>query len=141
MDLSLIPEQCAAFNLRRAARAISRRFEEVIGKSGLRGTQFTLLVAISTADGAPVTAIADALGLERTTLTRNLTPLERDGLLKIAPGSDRRVRRLHLTAKGRSALEQALPYWKRAQESVIADLGSKRWNELLDGLKAAATLG
>src|SRR5262245_30553736 len=132
--------ECTAHGLRKASRALSRIYDEAMAPTGLRGTQFSLLVALSLAREAPVAKVADELGLDRTTLTRNLGPLERDGLVESVPGDDRRVRRLRLTERGHDALADALPRWERAQHKVVAALGKTRWRDLMDGLRAAASL-
>jgi DNA-binding MarR family transcriptional regulator len=132
--------ECTGFGVRKAARALSRIYDEALAPAGLRGTQFNLLVALSLAGEAPVAKVADELGLDRTTLTRNLAPLERDGLVKSVADADRRVRRLRLTERGHEVLADALPRWERAQRQVVAALGKARWRELMDGLRAAANL-
>ena len=132
--------ECTGFGVRKAARALSRIYDEAMAPAGLRGTQFNLLVALSLAPEAPVAKVAEELGLDRTTLTRNLGPLERDGLVESVPDDDRRVRRLRLTERGHDVLADALPRWERAQREVVAALGKTRWRELMDGLRAAASL-
>ena len=133
--------ECTAAGLRSAARAVGRIYDEVMAPSGLRGTQLSLLVALSLTGGAPIARLADELALDRTTLSRNLAPLERDGLVASVAGDDRRVRMVGLTAEGRRTLARALPLWEEAQRRVVTALGKRRWRELMDGLTAAATLG
>jgi DNA-binding MarR family transcriptional regulator len=135
-----VASECTAHGLRKAARALSRLYDQAMAPAGLRGTQFDLLVALSLAREAPVAKVAEELGLDRTTLTRNLGPLERDGLVESVPGDDRRVRRLRLTERGHDVLADALPRWERAQRQVVAALGKTRWRELMDGVRAAASL-
>jgi DNA-binding MarR family transcriptional regulator len=135
-----IASECTGFGLRKAARALGRIYDEAMAPAGLRGTQFNLLVALSLAGEAPVVKVAEELGLDRTTLTRNLGPLERDGLVESVPDADRRVRRVRLTTRGHEALAAALPHWERTQRRVVAALGKTRWRELMDGLRAAASL-
>jgi len=132
--------ECTADSLRRASRALNSLYDEALAPTGLRGTQFSLLVALSLAGDMPVTRIAGLLGLDRTTLTRNLAPLEHDGLLETAASQDRRVRLVRLTAKGRAALERALPLWDEAQHHVVRALGEPRWRKLLDGLSAVTAI-
>jgi DNA-binding MarR family transcriptional regulator len=135
-----VSSECTGFGLRKAARALGRIYDDAMAPAGLRGTQFNLLVALSLAGEAPVMKVAGELGLDRTTLTRNLGPLERDGLVESVADADRRVRRVRLTARGREALAAALPLWERTQRQVVTALGKKRWRELMDGLRAAASL-
>jgi DNA-binding MarR family transcriptional regulator len=136
----VVARECTAASLRRASRAVGRIYDETMAPSGLRGTQFSLLVALSLTGETPVMRLADELGLDRTTLTRNLEPMERDGLVESVPGADRRVRLVRLTEVGRKTLSLALPLWQKAQDRVIAALGRRRWKELVDGLGATAAL-
>jgi DNA-binding MarR family transcriptional regulator len=135
-----VVSECTGFGLRKAARALGRIYDEAMAPTGLRATQFNLLVALSLAGEAPVVKVANGLGLDRTTLTRNLGPLERDGLVESVADADRRVRRVRLTERGHEALAAALPRWEQAQSRVVAALGKARWRELMDGLRAAASL-
>ena len=131
---------CACGNLRRASRAVTQHFEAALEPSGLKATQFTLLVAAACAGPAPVSGLAEALVMDRTTLSRNLKPLVGRGLLAMSPGADRRRRLVRLTAKGRRALEGALPLWAGAQARIVAGLGPKRWRGLTDDLGATVAL-
>lgn len=131
-----VARECTAASLRRAARAISGLYDARLAETGLRGTQFSLLVAIALASEPPVTMLAERLGLDRTTMTRNLAPLVRDGLIEDAAAGDRRVHSVKLTAKGRRALERALPLWDAAQAQVSRGLGERRRRDLVDGLDA-----
>ena len=132
----LVKSECAASNLRRATRAIGRIFDRAIAPAGLKETQFNVLIGLSLTGEVPLLRLAQVLGLDRTTLTRNLGPLERDGLLSSVPGTDQRVRLLRLTEEGRDALRQAYPLWEAAQRKVVNALGEGTWKELLRGLQA-----
>jgi DNA-binding MarR family transcriptional regulator len=131
---------CTMASVRRAARALSSLYDEALATTGLRGTQFSLLVAVSVAGEIPVSRMASVLGLDRTTLTRNLGPLQDGGLLETVAADDRRVRLVRLTAKGRGALERALPLWDKAQRHVVRSLGEPRWRKLVDELAAVAAI-
>ena len=78
--------------------------------------------------------LAEELVMDRTTLTRNLRPLERQGLIRLEPGHDRRSRMVVLTPAGRAALRAARPSWRRAQDRMVEDLGRQEWAELLRNL-------
>jgi DNA-binding MarR family transcriptional regulator len=106
---------CLCFAVRRAARAITQHYDRSLRPSGLRATQFTLLTVLALAGPQPLSRVADRLGMERTTLTRNLRPLVMGGLVAVRDGDDRRVRTLMLTAKGRRTAVAALPAWRQAQ--------------------------
>ncbi len=127
---------CPCFHLRRAARVVTQLYDEILRPSGLRGTQFTLLVGIRMLQPVPVHQLAESTATDRTTLTRNLKPLERQGLVAIAPGaSDRRRREVSLTAKGEDALAAAYPLWQEAHEIVSENLGGERLEALISGLR------
>jgi DNA-binding MarR family transcriptional regulator len=106
---------CACFAVRRAARAITQHYDRALRPTGLRATQFTLLTVLALAGPLPMSRVAGRLGMERTTLTRNLRPLVRQGLVTVGDGDDRRIRTLTLTTKGRRAAVAALPHWRQAQ--------------------------
>lgn len=128
--LDEISNDCACFNLRRAARAITQLYDHALAPSGLRATQFTLLVALAKAGAVPFTRLADALGMDRTTLTRNLAPLERAEFLSMRPGPDRRVKLITISDQGRKALAAATPFWERVQRRITGDVGPARWDTI-----------
>ncbi len=132
--------ECTATNLRRATRAVGRIYDQTMAPSGLRETQFSVLIALSLFGEAPLLRVAEELSLDRTTLTRNLQPLERAGLVSSSRGKDQRVRLLHLTDAGRRAVERAHPLWEEAQKKVVKALGQRRWRELLAGLQASGQM-
>ena len=83
-------------------------------------TQFTLLATLVQTGPIPTTRLADFQGLERTTLTRNLALLVRDGFVRIDEGEDRRVRKVAITPAGEEAARRAYPFWKKAQDAALA---------------------
>ena len=112
--------QCVCTAARRRSRDLTRAFEKAMRGSGVRGTQFTLLTTLVQTGPLPTTRLADFLGLERTTLTRNLGPLVRDGFVQIHEGEDRRVRKAAITTAGEEAARRAFPFWKKAQDAALA---------------------
>lgn len=135
-----IAQTCTVVNLRKASRAVTQLYEEVMRPCGLLPTQFTLLVAVRRCEPVGISTLAEALVMDRTTLTRNLKPLERDGFLVVSPGKDdQRSREVRLTSKGLDQLEQALPLWKEAQRRIREMLGSGRLERLLGDLAAAVS--
>ncbi len=122
--------ECAGFSVRRAARALGSRYDEALRPLGLKSTQFTLLNALHLLGESGVNALAERLLMDRTTLTRNLRPLERRGLVRARPGDDRRTRALTLTADGRAILAAALPLWHAVQRRVEEHLGAARTERL-----------
>jgi DNA-binding MarR family transcriptional regulator len=120
-----MPSGCTCQRLRQAARRITQIYDGHVEPFGLTIAQFGLLVRLKAHDGIGVGALADKLVMDPTTLTRNLRPLARDGLLTLEPDpDDRRSRSLRLTAKGREALQAARPAWARAQRHVEEVLGT-----------------
>jgi len=146
MDTALsLPEQgkavavapCTCFNLRKATRAITQLYDDSLRPSGLRATQFSLLTVISVMGKVSITRLAEEAVMDRTTLARNLEPLEQQGLVRIQAGEDARVREVSLTPAGRDSLTAAFPYWEKAQTLVTKNLGPGRANRLLADLSAA----
>jgi len=111
-------QDCRCLAARRKARAITRLFETRLRPRGLRATQFSVLAALALKGPTPISELAEFLALERTTLTRGATLLERNGWVAAAKSEDARRHPLRLTRAGRRKLEQALPAWKQAQAIV-----------------------
>lgn len=131
---------CLCNNLRRAARMVTNYYDEMLGPTGLRVSQCTILVVLYLAGPQTINEIAEKLALDRTTLTRNLKPLARNSLLTIAPGSDQRTRVVTLTAQGEEALMRVLPLWEHAQARMVKGMGKARVAKLLTQLSEAAVL-
>lgn len=127
---------CTSFNLRKAARAVTQFYDDALRESGLKSTQFSLLAAAAVAGKAPISRLAEEMAMDRTTLTRNLKPLQAEGLLCIEAGTDRRVRNVAVTPEGEALLEKAMPMWRKAQTQMIDKLGDERWGELLRQLQS-----
>jgi DNA-binding MarR family transcriptional regulator len=114
---------CTCLRLRKAARRVSQIYDRHLEPLGLTITQYGLLGQLKALEGISIGALAEKLIMDPTTLTRNLRPIERQGLVVFtADPNDRRSRRLHLTARGREAFDQAKPAWMRAQRQVHAVL-------------------
>ncbi|MEA3509207.1 MAG: MarR family winged helix-turn-helix transcriptional regulator [candidate division NC10 bacterium] len=131
---------CACFNIRKAARAITQLYDDVLRPSGLRVTQFSILAVTRRLGPVTVTRLAEETVTDRTTLTRNLTLLAQQGLVRVTPGRDRREREVTLTDRGRTALAQAYPFWKGVQAQVAQGLGPERFRRLLSDLRATVAL-
>jgi DNA-binding MarR family transcriptional regulator len=124
VDIRLCAD-CHCLAARRTARAITRMFDEQLRKHGLRATQFSVLVALELSGPTPISALAEALGMERTTLTRSAALLEKRGWVTSGGTDDRREHQLRLTASGRRKLISAFPAWKAAQGVAGAELAGK----------------
>jgi DNA-binding MarR family transcriptional regulator len=132
-------QDCNCFALRSAARHISQLYDQFLAPAGLRGTQFSILAKLKRLGPTTINALADEMVMDRTTLGRNVLPLERDGLISIAPSAaDRRAKELRLTKAGEQRLQQALAAWSHAQERFETSFGVKRAAELRAMLRAVA---
>ena len=128
---------CACTTLRRAARAVTAAYDTALAPSGLRITQFSILRRLARLGPLSVTRLAAEAALDRSTMGRNLNPLERRGLVRIEVGNvDQREHVAHLTAAGASTIETALPYWRKAQQRIAALVQPSAIGELADQLDA-----
>lgn len=125
---------CACFNIRKASRAISQLYDEALQPVGLRGTQYSLLTAISYVGHEGIGVLADVLSTDRTTLSRNLRPLVERGWADPLQDADGRKRTFQLTPAGRKKLDAAIPLWEAAQQHVAESLGA----DSLEALRALA---
>jgi DNA-binding MarR family transcriptional regulator len=139
-----IARECPTVRARQASRALTRVYDDALRPVGLQMSQFSVLIAIASASGAGATisALAGALLMDRTTLTRNLRPLERSGLVRVtrAPG-DARARQVVLTHRGEKMIELAYPLWEAALARVRRVLGARKLQSLnvqLSGVIALA---
>jgi len=130
----LLPLDCACASLRRAARAVSRAYDDELRSAGVKGTQLTLLQVLNRAGTSTQAALGERLALDSTTLSRTLKPLARAGWIRAGGGEDRREVRWTLTPAGRRRLERALPAWERAQARLRKRVGEKYWKFLVEDL-------
>lgn len=132
-----IRDTCLCLHAQRAARAMARHFDEALRPVDLTNGQFSILVSLNRPEPAGMGAVAEVLAMDRTTLTANLKPLERRGLVKIVTNpDDKRGRHLMLTQAGRKVLASALPIWTRAQAEAEALLGRSSPDRVRADLRA-----
>ena len=131
---------CTCGSLRRASRAVTRIYDEIAKPTGWRATQVGILGALHVSGSKPISQLADRMVMERTTVTRDLKPLEKRGLVEIKSGEDRRVRVVSLTEKGREVLASAYPLWKRAQSHFVDGMGHDDWGDLVRLLSQTVSL-
>ena len=125
------PELCNCLALRQATRLATQLYDQHLAPSGLRTTQFSILAKLKHLGPVTINALAATLVMDRTTLGRNILPLERDGLIRIEPSAaDARSKELHLTKKGAARLGPALERWAQAQKRVEAAYGKERTAQL-----------
>lgn len=132
---------CACATVRRAARAVTRLYDDELRPAGLRATQYTILQALSRKGPVTQRRLGIGLGLDSTTLTRTLRPLERQGLIAVVAGQDRRARLLKLSPEGKRLLGRSQARWDKAQRRLRQALGDEQWKQLwtvLDGVAAAS---
>jgi DNA-binding MarR family transcriptional regulator len=115
---------CFCLASRQAARKITRLYDSHMQESGVRATQFTILSQLMLRGEMPIGKLAGILGMERTTLTRNLTLLEQRKWISIKAGDDPRSRMIGITAQGRGIVRRGFPYWSKAQAQVGKMLGA-----------------
>jgi DNA-binding MarR family transcriptional regulator len=115
--------QCLCLASRRAARAITRRFDAALRAHGIKATQFTLLATLALKGSLSIGALAEFIGADRTTLTRNLAVAEAQSLVRIGSGEDARARIASITARGRQTLRRAFPVWRQVQNELTHGIG------------------
>ena len=132
-------EECNCFAMRAAARHLSQSYDRFLAPSGLRTTQFSILARLKRRGPLTINALAEDMVMDRTTLGRNILPLERDGLIGIEPtASDRRAKELRLTKAGEKRLQAALKGWSQAQARFETVFGAERAGDLRKLLRAVA---
>ena len=132
-------EECNCFAMRAAARHLSQSYDRFLAPSGLRTTQFSVLARLKRRGPLTINALAEDMVMDRTTLGRNILPLERDGLISIEPtASDRRAKELRLTKAGEKRLQAALKGWSQAQARFETVFGTERAGDLRKLLRAVA---
>ncbi len=134
----MLTSTCICTHLRRAARGVSRHYDEALAGFGINVAQFSLLRHLQRLDKPSISSLADAMGLDRSTLGRNLKVLEADGLVALAEGDDLRNRLVLLTELGAARLRDADPAWEQAQTQLVDTLGEDQRDELVRLLKQLA---
>jgi DNA-binding MarR family transcriptional regulator len=127
----MLPSQCLCTNLRRAARGVSRFYDGALDGFGINVAQYSLLSNLQRLDQPSISSLAEAMGLDRSTLGSNLRVLEGEGLVRLSEGEDQRNRIVQLTDEGQQRLLAALPAWEAAQQRLIDRLGAEKRETLL----------
>lgn len=136
-----IVETCVCNKVRAAARSVTGAYDDALRPAGLRATQFAVLAAVGIDGAVSIAALAQRLGMDRSTLSRNLGPLAKAGLVRIGSEGWRRSRTLEITKKGRAPLGRAVPLWKKAQETLRRKLGEHGWADVRDSLDRLLSAG
>jgi DNA-binding MarR family transcriptional regulator len=131
------PEDCNCFAVRSAARHVTQLYDQFLVPIGLRTTQFSILAKLKRLGPLTINALAEDMVMDRTTLGRNILPLERDGLIRVEPVlTDRRAKELHLTSAGEKRLQAGIKAWTQAQTQFETTLGARRAAELRTMLRS-----
>ena len=137
-----VAERCAHFNLKKAVRSVTQRYDEALGEVDLRISQFTLLVSSSLAGATSIGDLAEQLAMDRTTLSRNVQPLVKRGLLELMRSqSDSRTRLVEITPEGERLLARAYPLWEEAQKEVTQTFDDTAYDNLLNDMRTMTALG
>ncbi|HYC71616.1 MAG TPA: MarR family winged helix-turn-helix transcriptional regulator [Opitutaceae bacterium] len=137
LDFS-VRKNCVCFNLRRVARVVTQFYDAKMRGHGIRSTQGMVLAALHMTGPSNMADLSELLGMERTTLLRNLRPLQREGLVTVEGGGHGARVELALSPKGRKQIEKLAPAWESAQRAAVRVLGEKRWSALLGDLETVA---
>ena len=129
---------CGSFNFRRTARAVTRLYDAALQESGIRSTQFAILVGIAKTQPVAIGNLGEVLVVDGTTLTRSLRLLKKEGLVAISKRSTMRQRFLTITPKGERTLARSLPAWRAAHERFVATIGAAYWGDLRNELERLA---
>ncbi len=135
-----LAQACTCTHIRKAARVITQFYDTFLQPSGLRMTQFIVLVVVALSEQETVMQVAEKLAMDRSALARSLKSLQEQGLLTVEPGRDRRTRVIWLTQEGRQALTQTLPSWRQAQEQLVIHFGEQQARLLRASLKSIEEL-
>ncbi len=112
-------------------RSVTQLFDQILAPTGLRSTQFTILLAAQVLAPCGMSRLARELVMDRSTITRNIQPLAAQGFLKVRGETGRIGKTIHITEDGSEAMLSAIPYWKEAQTELLSRLGEDRWERLL----------
>lgn len=127
MDFTTLISECACLKVRTAARAVTRVYDDALRPVGLRATQLAVLVAVASSEAVSIASLSRTLGMDRSTLTRNLRPLEDEGLVILGAEGHHRSRTMTITAKGDQLVRKALPIWEKTQEKLREELKKTHW--------------
>ena len=129
---------CASLNFRRTSRIVTRMYDTAMQESGVRSTQFAILVGIANLQPVAMGTLAKVLMLDSSTLTRSLRLLQKEEMIEISKRAAMRQRFLKLTHSGQKALQRSLPLWRAAHARFVATVGAEHWLKLRDELETIA---
>jgi DNA-binding MarR family transcriptional regulator len=130
MDFTALIKECACLKVRTAARAVTRLYDDAFRPVGLRATQLSVLVAVASSEALSIASLSRMLGMDRSTLTRNLRPLEEKDLVALGPEGHHRSRTVSITSRGNQLVHKALPLWEKTQQKLREELKKPHWTDL-----------
>ncbi len=130
-----ISRSCVSFNLRKSARLVSHAYDQAFSELGIKSTQFSVMMGTAIQKKASIKNMAKALGMDRSTLSRNARLLASKGLIQLMDGEDRREQLIALTESGWEMLEKAIPVWQQTQAGLESEFGAEWLDGLLNRLK------
>ena len=139
-DFKEIRSVCVASTVSKATRIVGRIFEEEFRAVNISSPQFELLVSLKIAPGSTAGEIAETLGADPSTVSRNTELLNKRGLICVAPGTDRRIRVYHLTDEGEATIQDCVPRWKAAQRRALKQIGRTSWETIRRDLARLETV-
>lgn len=125
-----ILEQCLCLQIKKSARTLTNLYDKALSGTGINSGQYSILLKIECLDSPTLNVLAEQLNLKSSSMSRALTPLEREDLIVMTRGKDKRTRRVKLTSKGKQTVLQAIPLWKKAQDKVTSLLGDETGKDL-----------
>jgi DNA-binding MarR family transcriptional regulator len=129
-----VQRDCICAHVRKATRAVTALYDRFLSPTGLRVTQYSLLMNIKRLEKAAITKLSEPMLMDKTTLSRNVRLLEKKRLVRTRPGRDGRTKQITLTKEGLQALEEARPYWEEAQRNLVERLGKERMDRFISDL-------
>jgi DNA-binding MarR family transcriptional regulator len=129
-----VADTCVCHKVRCAARAVTRAYDLALRPANLRATQLAVLVAIAAEGAVSIAALAEYMGMDRSTLRRNLQPLADDALISLGTEGWRRSRTVSVTKKGVERMRKALPYWEKAQKALREAFEGAQWAQVVRSL-------
>src|ERR1700690_4102974 len=122
---------CASTNFRKASRGVTQLFDQILAPCGLRSTQLAILVAAQALGPCGLGRLARELVMDRSTVTRNLKPLQTHGLLQVTGKGGRSGKSVEITKAGQKVMASAVPFWEKAQAQLKHHMGPGRWDRVM----------
>ena len=132
---------CLCYQFRKTSRIVINFYDDALKSADLKSNQFLILVAVAFMKSTNFKTLAEFLGIDQSTLARNLVTVEKQSFVTVKPGKNRREKIITLSRKGKQKLASAFPLWQKAQKSLLEKVGIERWHELkaeMDEVAAAA---